>query len=133
MKTIKHIAIITSAFTATVALCSAGYYVSSEEKLEQIIPTIIPSKDLPIKANEAFKEGEILSYRLHYGVMDAGVILMEVKPDVMEVAGRKVYHIVGNGYSKGTFDWFFKVRDRYETFIELQLTRIIRLITILTK
>lgn len=73
---------------------------------------------MPIKPNEAFKEGEILSYRLHYGVMDAGVILMEVKPDVMEVAGRKVYHIVGNGYSKGTFDWFFKVRDRYETFID---------------
>ena len=90
----------------------------TEEKLEQIIPTSYPSKELPIKPNEAFKEGEILSYRLHYGVMDVGVILMEVKPDVMEVAGRKVYHIVANGYWKGTFDWFFKVRDRYETFID---------------
>jgi len=68
--------------------------------------------------NSAFKEGEILSYRLHYGALDAGVVLMEVKPEVMEVSGRKVYHIVGNGYSKGTFDWFFKVRDRYETFID---------------
>jgi len=55
---------------------------------------------------------------LHYGVMDAGVAVLEVKPSIMEVAGRKVYHIVGNGYSKGTFDWFFKVRDRYETFID---------------
>lgn len=118
MKTIKHIAIITSAVTATVALCSAGYYASSEEKLEQIIPTYTSIRELPVKPNEAFKEGEILSYRLHYGAMDAGVILMEVKPEVMEVAGRKVYHIVGNGYSKGTFDWFFKVRDRYETFID---------------
>lgn len=32
MKTFKHIAIITSAVTATVALCSAGYYISTEEK-----------------------------------------------------------------------------------------------------
>lgn len=118
MKTIKHIAIIASAVTATVALCSAGYYISSEEKLEQIIPTNIASKELPTNSNEAFKAGEILSYRLHYGAMDAGVILMEVKPEVMEVAGRKVYHVVGNGYTKGTFDWFFKVRDRYETFID---------------
>ena len=118
MKTIKHIAIIASAVTATVALCSAGYYISSEEKLEQIIPTNITSKELPTNSNDAFKEGEILSYRLHYGAMDAGVILMEVKPEVMEVAGRKVYHVVGNGYTKGTFDWFFKVRDRYETFID---------------
>lgn len=119
MKTIKHIAIFVSAVTATVALCSAGYYISTEEKLEQVIPyNNLPSKELPIVQNDAFKEGEILSYRLHYGAMDAGVILMEVKPEVLEVAGRKVYHIVGNGYSKGTFDWFFKVRDRYETFID---------------
>ena len=111
-------AIITSSVTVVVALCSASYYISSEEKLDQIIPTNTISKELPIKSNEAFKEGEILSYRLHYGAMDAGVILMEVKPDIIEVGGRKVYHIVGNGYSKGSFDWFFKVRDRYETFID---------------
>jgi hypothetical protein len=119
MKTIKHIAIFVSAVSATVALCSAGYYISTEEKLEQVIPyNNLPSKELPVVQNSAFKEGEILSYRLHYGALDAGVVLMEVKPEVMEVSGRKVYHIVGNGYSKGTFDWFFKVRDRYETFID---------------
>jgi hypothetical protein len=44
MKTIKHIAIIASAVTATVALCSAGYYISTEEKLEQVIPIIISFK-----------------------------------------------------------------------------------------
>lgn len=118
MKTIKHIAIITAAITVTVALCSAGHYLSAEEKLEQIIPEKMDSKELPLSVNEAFKQGEILSYRLHYGLMDAGVILMEVKPEVIEVAGRKVYHVVGNGYTKGTFDWFFKVRDRYETYID---------------
>lgn len=118
MKTIKHMAIIASAVMVTVALCSAGYYISVEEKLEQIIPDNFPAKDLPVMPNSAFKAGEILSYRLHYGVMDAGVILMEVKPEVMEISGRKVYHIVGNGYSKGTFDWFFKVRDRYESFVD---------------
>jgi hypothetical protein len=26
--------------------------------------------------------------------------------------------VVGNGYSKGTFDFFFKVRDRYESYID---------------
>lgn len=118
MRPIKYIAIIASAITATFALCSAGYYISNEQKLEQIIPTDFPKKDLPVIPNEAFKEGEILSYRLHYGAMDAGVILMEVKPEIIEIAGRKVYHVVGNGYTKGTFDWFFKVRDRYETFID---------------
>ncbi len=119
MKNIKHIAIIASAVSVTVALCSAGYYTSREDKLEQIITnTDIPKRDLPVKTNEAFKAGEVLTFRLHYGVMDAGVVNIEVKPDLIEVGGRKVYHIVGNGYSKGTFDWFFKVRDRYETFLD---------------
>lgn len=118
MKKLKHIAILTSAVVASVALSSAGYYISNEEKLDQIITAEHPQKEIPSKPNEAFKEGEILSYRLHYGMMDAGVILMEVKPEIIEVAGRKVYHIVGNGYTKGTFEWFYKVRDRYETFID---------------
>ena len=118
MKIIKHFVIITAVSVSIVALCSAGYYTSSVDRLEQVISTEVVKKELPVKTNEAFKAGEILSYRLHYGMMDAGVILMEVKPEIIEVAGRKVYHIVGNGYSKGTFDWFFKVRDRYETFID---------------
>lgn len=118
MNTIKHIAIISTAVTSIVVLCSSGVYLSSSQKIEQTIESNVSQKELPNIGNEAFKEGEILSYRLHYGLMDAGVVVMEVKPDVLEVAGRKVYHIVGNGYSKGTFDWFFKVRDRYETFID---------------
>jgi uncharacterized protein YijF (DUF1287 family) len=57
-----------------------------KKNLEQVIPyNNLPSKELPIVQNDAFKEGEILSYRLHYGAMDAGVILMEVKPEVLEV------------------------------------------------
>ena len=118
MTNFKHIAHITSATIAIVALCSASYYTSQEKRLSQIIPTNRPDKELPIQENVAFKAGEILSYRLHYGLMDAGIAILEVKPDVMEISGREVYHIVGNGYSKGSFDWFFKVRDRYETFID---------------
>jgi len=118
MKNIKHIALVTAVVSVVLILCSANYYLSQEAKLSQIIPDKTQSKELPLAKNEAFKEGEILTYRLHYGVIDAGVAILEVKPEVMEVSGRKVYHIVGNGYSKGTFDWFFKVRDRYETFVD---------------
>jgi len=119
MKKLKHIALITSVLSGVLVLCSAGYYISQESILKQIVSDGGPHpKELPVAKNEAFKEGEILTYRLHYGIIDAGVAVLEVKPEVMEVSGRKVYHIVGNGYSKGSFDWFFKVRDRYETFID---------------
>lgn len=119
MRKIKHKALLAPAAAMIVSLSSAGYFTSKKAALGQTIASkAITQKDLPVKVNEAFKPGEILSYRLHYGMMDAGVAVLEVKPDVMDISGRKVYHIVGNGYSKGTFDWFFKVRDRYETFID---------------
>ena len=109
MNLLKHITVTGLTSCMILALCSAKHYTAK---------TDYPKKELPIKSNGAFKAGEILSYRLHYGLMDAGVISVEVKPDILEVGGRKVYHIVGNGYSKGTFDWFFKVRDRYESYID---------------
>ncbi len=74
--------------------------------------------ELPSRKNTAFKEGEILSYRLHYGPINAGVAILEVKPNLIDVNGRKVYHIVGSGYSTGSTDVFFKVRDRYETYMD---------------
>lgn len=120
MKNLKHTALFLAVASGLVLLSSAAYYVSSQYRLAQVIEQQQgpKPKELPVAKNEAFREGEILTYRLHYGIIDAGVAVLEVKPEVMDVAGRKVYHIVGNGYSKGSFDWFFKVRDRYETFLD---------------
>ncbi len=119
MKPLKHIALSTLSISGIVALCSAGIYISKEQQLEQIIEqNLTVTKELPNKSNNAFKAGEILTYKLHYGIIDAGVAVLEVKPTILDVSGRKVFHVVGNGYSRGTFDWFFKVRDRYETFID---------------
>jgi hypothetical protein len=70
------------------------------------------------KKNNAFKKGEILSYRLHYGAIDAGIATLEVTEDNREFGGRPTYHVVGIGKSTGAFDWFFKVRDRYESYID---------------
>ncbi len=76
------------------------------------------SDKLPVRKNIAFKPGEVLTYKLHYGIIDAGVAVLEVKPEVLKLGGREVYHIVGNGYTTGTTDWFYKVRDRYETYMD---------------
>lgn len=119
MKTLKNYTAIVTLVSSAVLFTSASLFFSSKHKISQVIPIKDASeKELPLAENTAFKEGEILAYRLHYGIIDAGVATLEVKPEILEVSGRKVYHIVGNGYSKGTFDWFFKVRDRYETFID---------------
>ena len=70
--------------------------------------------------HNAFKPGEKLRYRLHYGVVDAGEATLEVKSTTKTVKGRELLHMVGRGKSLGSFDWFFKVRDRYETYMDKQ-------------
>ncbi len=97
-------------------LASAGTKNDNFEVLNSIEQNQV--KDLPTQVNEAFKPGEILTYRLHYGAMDAAIAVMEVEPEIKQMGNHECYHIVGKGNSKGTFDWFFKVRDRYETYLD---------------
>lgn len=70
--------------------------------------------------NKAFKPGEKLTYRLHYGIIDAGEAVLEVQESKQTISGRKLLHMVGTGRSKGTFDFFFKVRDKYETYMDAE-------------
>lgn len=72
----------------------------------------------PVVKNNAFKRGEKLTYRIHYGFIDAVVATIEILPEVKKFGERSTMHIVGIGKSKGTFDFFFKVRDRYETYVD---------------
>jgi len=68
--------------------------------------------------NNAFKAGEKLTYTVHYGWVDAGEAVLEVKESPWNFSGREAYNIVGTGRSLGAFNWVFKVRDRYETYID---------------
>jgi len=68
--------------------------------------------------NKAFAPGEKLKYRVHYGIIDAGVAEIEIEHEEKKIGSRTVYHAVGKGYTNKTFDFFFKVRDRYETYID---------------
>lgn len=70
--------------------------------------------------HNAFKAGEVLEFRLHYGFMNAGTAKIEINAEGKKIKGREVYHIVGTGQTEGAFDWFFKVRDRYETYLDVE-------------
>ncbi len=118
MKTLKNIKYFITASTVLVLFSAAGYKLSRTETIYNQINSGVNAVELPAKINTAFKEGEILTYRMHYGAINAGVAVLEVKPKVLEVNNRKVYHIVANGYTKGAADWFYKVRDRYETYMD---------------
>lgn len=81
---------------------------------------LLAQTDLRSVANQAFKPGETLDYRIHYGLIDAGEARLHVKPTTYKVKDRLAYHVVGTGKTLGAFDWFFKVRDRYESYIDTE-------------
>lgn len=70
--------------------------------------------------NQAFAPGEKLTYLMHYGFFDAGEAVLEVKPSANTYHERSTWHMVGKGYSIGAFDWFFKVRDTYRSYIDAE-------------
>lgn len=78
----------------------------------------LPSGPLRSVPNKAFRSGEKVSYRLHYGLINAGIATITVADSKYSFGGRDAYHIIGEGRSVGSFDWFFRVRDRYESYID---------------
>jgi hypothetical protein len=69
--------------------------------------------------NNAFKEGEKLTFQLNYGFVTAGVAIMHI-PRIKRISGRSAYHITFEVNSVPSFDWIYKVRDRYETYLDVK-------------
>ena len=72
------------------------------------------------KANAvSFKGGERLVYRVSYGLIDAGEAVLTVNESSKKGAhGRPLYHVKGVGKTLGAFNWFYKVHDVYESYID---------------
>lgn len=73
--------------------------------------------------NSAFKRGEVLTYRIFYdswltSYLTAGIGTLSVLDDNKKIHGRDTYHMEVLGKSVGLFNWFFKVDDRYESYID---------------
>jgi hypothetical protein len=69
---------------------------------------------------KAFKEGERLVYRLTYGVFDAGEATLSVLPTKKTVKGRKLLRMRGVGRTVSAFEWFYKVNDLYESYMDAE-------------
>lgn len=69
--------------------------------------------------NKAFKEGEKLTFDVKYGFVTAGIATMQI-PKIKRISGREAYHVTFEVNSVPSFDIFYKVRDRYETYIDVE-------------
>ncbi|MCK5534715.1 DUF3108 domain-containing protein [bacterium] len=69
--------------------------------------------------NNAFRVGEKLTFAIKWGAITAGYSTLEVR-EILEINGRKVYHIVAKTRSTSFFDKIYKVRDTVETFVDVE-------------
>ena len=80
-------------------------------------------KELRTINNTAFQRGEKISFRVSYnsrllGSVRAGEASLEIGPNNQIIGGRNTMHVVGIGETRGLFNLFFRVENRYETYID---------------
>lgn len=68
--------------------------------------------------NQAFSFNEKLTYRVHYGLINAAAVTMEVGESFVDKNERKCYHIKADGRTLKSFDWAYKVRDKFESYVD---------------
>jgi len=72
--------------------------------------------------NSTTQNGEEITYTIFYSLagahVNAGTTTFSNKMEKFN--GRTVYHVLGEGGSNAKYDWIYKVRDRYESYIDTQ-------------
>lgn len=70
--------------------------------------------------NISFQNGEKLHFKVYYNMgrlwIHAGEASFTVTNEPFD--GHQTYHIVGDGQTVRSYEWFYKVRDRYETYLD---------------
>ena len=79
---------------------------------------ISQAQEITYNGEPSFKPGEELSYKLKYGFFTAAEAVIRVGESDKKFEGKAAYHIVADAKTAGTFDIFYKVRNRYETYVD---------------
>jgi len=83
----------------------------------------IKAQELRKINNDFFKRGEEFYFKVYYdaaltGKVVAGMASLKITNENKIISGRNTYHIVGEGKSMGMFNFFFKVVDNYESYVD---------------
>lgn len=89
----------------------------------QNAPSVIKNvekKSITLKPviNNAFKRGEKVTFRVHYGWLTAGVATMSVAPDIYKVNDRNCYRLEVTGTSSGLIKQITEIRDVWGAFAD---------------
>ncbi len=84
------------------------------------ILTVKAQTDFCKISNSSFKDGEQLHFKVFYNMnplwIHAGNAEFTIKSEMLNQ--KKIFHITGVGKTVKSYDWFFKVEDKYETLLD---------------
>lgn len=80
------------------------------------VPDTLPRIEPCRSENVSFQAGEEIVYKLYYNWnfvwLSAGEVVFSVRDN------GSTYHISAHGQTYKSYEWFYKVRDRYDTYID---------------
>lgn len=76
------------------------------------------AQELPLRKEPAFQEGEVLSYKLKYGIFTAAEATIKVVGSDLKFDNKPTYRLVVDAQTSGTFDLLYKIRDHYDSYID---------------
>ncbi|MEP6701019.1 MAG: DUF3108 domain-containing protein [Bacteroidota bacterium] len=92
--------------------------------------SVQPADNFCAIRNTAFKTDEEVSFTVYYAVagiyVNAGNATFTSKLETLN--NRPVYHITGDGKTNSSYDWIYKVRDKYESYIDTATMQPLRFI-----
>lgn len=71
-----------------------------------------------VELKHSFNKGEFLRYNIHYGLVNAGEATFTVLDTQLVIAKKPHYHLKVTGRTYKTWDYFYKVRDVYHSYID---------------
>src|SRR5439155_12564762 len=91
------------------------------KRLSWLFTILLYTFSLSAKAQDyAFQPGEKITYSVAYHVIglyvNAGTASFTTTK--ANYANGDVYHLIGEGATNSSYDWIYKVRDRYESYYD---------------
>jgi hypothetical protein len=82
--------------------------------------TVEANTDSCVLRNKSFSNNESVTFYVFYTLagiwVHAGNVNFSVNPEMLN--NKPVHHVIGTGNTNPGYDWIYKVRDRYETYID---------------
>lgn len=64
------------------------------------------------------KKPEYMKYLVHYGILDAGELVLTVDESLYNIDNKVCHHVSLSGKTIGSVDWFTTIRNEWHSFID---------------